>query len=132
MGSIKFHEIWLEQCKAAHDIKFRYGLNAAFDYIVSEKLVDYMAAAAGHPEFARELPRFVSAVRQMFSFEEMRAQIARVEREQQTASARAEASSSETNEDDDLSLEDPTASAERRRPFDIIKDLLTAPALGTS
>ena len=132
MGSIKFHEIWTEQCKAAHDIKFRYGLNAAFDYIISEKLVDCMAAAAKHPEFARELPRFVSQVRQMFSFEETRAQIAKVEREHQTASEFAEVSSRETNEDDDLSFEGSIEIAERTRQFDIIKDLLTAPELGAS
>ncbi len=33
MGSIKFHEIWIEQCKAAIGIKLRFGLTDAFDYI---------------------------------------------------------------------------------------------------
>ena len=33
----KFHEIWIEQCDAAQDIKLRYGLKAAFDYVVAEK-----------------------------------------------------------------------------------------------
>jgi hypothetical protein len=27
----KFHEIWVEQCAAAEDIKRRYGTKAAFD-----------------------------------------------------------------------------------------------------
>ena len=45
----------------------RYGLKAAFDYAVAEKLLNFAEAAAQHPEFARELPRFVSRVRQMFS-----------------------------------------------------------------
>jgi hypothetical protein len=70
MGIIKFHEIWIEQCKAAKDLKIKFGLNAAFDDIVTEKLLDYMNAAARHPQFAQELPRFVSTVRQMFTFEE--------------------------------------------------------------
>jgi hypothetical protein len=29
----KFHEIWIEQCDAAQEIKRRYGLKAAFDYV---------------------------------------------------------------------------------------------------
>jgi hypothetical protein len=132
MGSMKFHEIWIEQCKAANDIKFRFGLKAAFDYIVTEKLADYMNAAADHPEFARELPRFVSMVRQMFTFEEARTQIARVEREHQSAADTAESPSGDTHEDDDLFPETPAAIEERVRQFDIIKELLTAPELGTS
>jgi len=64
------------------DIKIRFGLTAAFDYVVAEKLLDFASAAADHPEFARELPRFVSEVRRMFTPEEIRTHIARVEREQ--------------------------------------------------
>jgi hypothetical protein len=53
------HEIWIEQCDAAQDIKLRYWLKAAFDYVVAEKLLNFASAATQHPEFARELPRFV-------------------------------------------------------------------------
>ena len=35
------------------DIKTRFGLKAAFDYVVAEKLLDFASAAADHPEFAR-------------------------------------------------------------------------------
>jgi hypothetical protein len=35
------HEIWIEQCDAAQDIKLRYGLKAAFDYVVAEKLLNF-------------------------------------------------------------------------------------------
>ena len=34
----------------------RYGLKAAFDYAVAEKLLNFAEAAAQHPEFARALP----------------------------------------------------------------------------
>ena len=34
MSSRQFHAIWIEQCDAARDIKVRYGLNAALDYVV--------------------------------------------------------------------------------------------------
>lgn len=89
MGSRKFHEKWIEQCDAARDIKTRFGLKAAFDYVVAEKLLDFASAAADHPEFARELPRFVSEVRRMFMPEELRTRIARVEREQREKDADA-------------------------------------------
>jgi hypothetical protein len=132
MGSIKFHEIWIEQCKAAIGIKLRFGLTEAFDYIVMEKLVEYMNAAVDHPEFARELPRFISTVRQMFTFEEIGTQISRVELEHQAAVDLIEDVSREADEDDDLFLESPAAVAERARRFDMIKELLTAPELGTA
>ena len=66
MGSRKFHEIWIEQCKAAEKIKLRYGPRAAFDYVVVEKLLNFADAATRDPEFARELPRFVARVRDLF------------------------------------------------------------------
>ena len=59
-------KIWIEQCEAARTIRERFGLQAAFDYAVGEKLMNFASAAAEHPAFARELPRFVSEVRSMF------------------------------------------------------------------
>lgn len=47
MGSRKFHEIWIEQCDSARDIKARFGLKTAFDYVVTEKLLNFASAAAG-------------------------------------------------------------------------------------
>jgi hypothetical protein len=76
----KQHEIWIEQCGAAETIKARFGLKAAFDYVVGEKLLNFASAATQHPEFARELPRFVSEVRRMFTPEEIRIHTARLER----------------------------------------------------
>jgi hypothetical protein len=63
MDTRKAHHIWMEQCEAAHTIKARYGVTDAFDYLVGEKLMNFANAAADHPDFARELPRFVSEVR---------------------------------------------------------------------
>src|SRR5450756_2702720 len=100
------HEIWIEQCDAAQDIKLRYGLKAAFDYVVAEKLLNYASAASQHPEFARELPRFISQVRRMFTPQEIRTHIARVERELHDNSAPME-------DDDDLLQESPTTIAKR-------------------
>jgi hypothetical protein len=41
MTARKLHEIWVEQCEAAQGIKQRYGLKAAFDYLVAEKLLNF-------------------------------------------------------------------------------------------
>ena len=57
-------------------------------------------------------------------------------KEPQTHLARIERERHQTDlaviEDDDLDFEDPAAVAERARQFAVIKELLTAPALGTS
>ena len=52
------HKIWIEQCEAAEKVKARFGLKAAFDYIVGEKLVNFAEASFRHRAFAQELPRF--------------------------------------------------------------------------
>ena len=125
MSTRKMHEMWIEQYEAAQGIKQRYGLKAAFDYLVAEKLLNFAEAATGHPEFARELPRFVSQVRLMFTPTDIRTHIARVERELRENNAAVP-------EDDDLIQDSPATIAERARQFATIKELLTAPALGTS
>ena len=82
MNTRKFHQIWMDQCDATDEIKLRYGVEAAFDYLVAEKLLNFADAAASNPEFARELPRFVACVRGLFTPQELRAQLERIEREQ--------------------------------------------------
>jgi hypothetical protein len=121
----KLHEIWIEQCEAARTIKDRYGLKAAFDYLVDEKLLNFAEAASEHRAFAQELPRFVSQVRRMFPAEEIAAQLKRIERERNERDAAIQ------DEDDPLP-ESPIRKAERARRFTMIKELLTAAVLGTS
>jgi hypothetical protein len=121
----KMHLIWVAQCDAAQEIKRRYGLKAAFDYLVAEKLLNFASAASRHPEFARELPRFVSQVRRMFTPQEMRTHIARVEYEQRENDI-------DLTEEDEAIAESAAAAAERVRQFAAIKELLTAAGLGTS
>ena len=133
VDSLKFHEIWIEQCEAAEEIKLRYGLRAAFDYLVAEKLLNFADAATSHPEFARELPRFVAYVRGLFTPQEMRTHLARIEREQtEYAAQNDDEEDGEFDDDDELIHESPAAAAERARQFAIVKELLTAAELGTS
>ena len=125
MTARKLHEIWVEQYEAAQGIKQRDGLKAAFDYLVAEKLLNFAEAAEEHREFARELPRFVSQVRLMFTPLEIRNHIARVEWELHEKSLPIE-------DDDDLIKESPSTIAKRAAQFASIKELLTATELGTS
>ena len=83
----EFHEIWVEQCEAAEGIKRRYGTKAAFDCLVAEKLFNFADAANSHPAFARELPRFVARVRGLFTAEEMRTHLNRIQNEQRDCDA---------------------------------------------
>jgi len=125
MNSSKAHKIWIEQCEATQTIRARFGLNAAFDYIVGEKLINFADAAFRHRDFAQELPRFISEVRRMFTPEEIAAQLTRMERN------RNQKDEDVVDEDDPLD-EDPASIAERARQFMTIKELLTATTLGTS
>ena len=128
MSNREFHKVWMEQCEAAGDIRLRYGVTAAFDYVVGEKLLNFAEAAASRPEFARELPRFVARVRGLFTPEELQTHIARIEHERMVQ----EALSAEIEEEDDPFRESPEAAAERARQFSTIKELLSAAELGTS
>ena len=120
---------WLEQCRVTATIKDRYGLKSAFDYLVAEKLLDFARAAEGVPELARQLPRFVSEVRSIFTMDEIQNHLARIEREREQKER--ERSSLGADEDEGF-LEDSELSAAGARSFMLMKQLLLAPQLGTS
>ena len=125
MNARTAHDIWTEQCEAAQMIRARFGLKAAFDYLVGEKLITFVSAASRHPDFARELPRFISEVRRMFTPDEMLTQLA------QMTYGRNKENWNILDEDDPL-CESPAAAAEHIRQFMMIKELLTMTMLGTS
>ncbi|WP_340672683.1 hypothetical protein [Bradyrhizobium ottawaense] len=125
MNVRKAHKIWIEQCEAAQPIKARFGLTAAFDYLVGEKLLSFTSTASRHPDFARELLRFVSEVRRMFAPDEIGAQLAQIERSQNERNV-------DVLEEDDRLPESPAAVAQCVQQFMRVKELLTAPMLGTS
>ena len=118
-------DIWTEQCEATRSIRARFGLKAAFDYLVSEKLLNFADAAYRHPEFAKELPGFVSQVRCIFSADEIRDHLARIERE---TGERDQPSL----DDDEVLSESPTEREKRILRFKTISELLTTTTFGTS
>ncbi len=121
----RWHEVWREQCKAAESIRLQHGVASAFDYVVGEKLLTFAEAAEEHSEFARALPQFVSEIRGMFTPEEIEEHLARVERERLQRAMDA-------MDVYDPELDDLGASATETRRFEFVKELLAAPALGTS
>jgi len=68
----EFHKIWIQQCEAAVRIREGLGLQSALSYIVGEKLVNFIGASDRHPEFAAELPHFVSWLLRYFSVPELK------------------------------------------------------------
>ena len=125
MNARTAHDVWTEQCEAAQMIRARFGLKAAFDYLVGEKLTIFVSAASRHPDFARELPRFISEVRRMFTPDEIRTHLAQMEHEQNKENWNV-------LEEDDRLRESPAAAVEHVRQFMMVKELLTMAMLGTS
>jgi hypothetical protein len=64
---MRFEKIWVKQCKATKGIKCRYGAKSALDYLIGEKLMTFADEADERAEFARELPRFLAAIWQVFN-----------------------------------------------------------------
>jgi hypothetical protein len=70
---IEFHEVWIEQCEAARDIREAFGLQKTLGYAIGGKLLDFLRADDEDPAFAGELPRFVAEITQIFAARRSRA-----------------------------------------------------------
>jgi hypothetical protein len=73
---MRFEKIWADQCRATKAIRRRFGAKSALDYLIGEKLIMFADAAKDDPGFAKELPRFLAAVWQMFNEYEIAGYIA--------------------------------------------------------
>ena len=78
--STAVHKVWIEQCAATEDIRQRFGLESALDYLIGEKLFSFVGASEQDPEFAEELPAFVAEIQRMFTVGEIGAYLERLER----------------------------------------------------
>jgi hypothetical protein len=128
MSDHRFQDVWKQQCEAARSIRVQHGILSALDYLIGEKLMIYADTAVTRPEFARELPRFVAEIRDIFSGEEIRhyldhlARMAAIEDEQ----------AADENDDEDDFLEDSAEQrAAKRVRFAQLRELLTSTVLGT-
>jgi hypothetical protein len=126
MTKYRFQDIWKQQCVAARSIKVQHGILSALDYLIGEKLLTYVDTAVTKPEFARELPRFVSEMRDIFSGEEIRHYLDHLER---MAVIEDEGATDEDNSD---FLKDSAEQlAVKRARFSQLRELLTSTMLGT-
>ena len=124
-------DIWQEQCDAGQRVLENHGADSALDYLVGEKLMVYVATAEERPEFARELPKFVARVREIFGTEVLAGYVAtlsEVYRDGERAAVEAIATG---NDEDDGIVDRPEEWVTEARRLDRIRDLLTAERLGT-
>src|SRR4051812_17526740 len=59
-------EIWIEQCAAARHIEDEFGTDKALDYLIREKLLNFLEAAETDAEFRAEIPAFVAEIKMIF------------------------------------------------------------------
>jgi hypothetical protein len=64
---VEFHRQWIGQCEAAQRIRQDFGLVNALDYLIGEKLLRFVEVAEWSPDFAEELPDFLTAIKSLFS-----------------------------------------------------------------
>jgi len=60
------HTIWSEQCDAAANIETHFGTQNALRYLVTEKFLDFVEAAATDESFREQLPLFAERIKSMF------------------------------------------------------------------
>jgi hypothetical protein len=70
-----------EHVTVTEDIREQFGTKNALDYLVGEKLFTFVMTAEQDPEFAAQLPAFVVSIQRLFSAEEIRAYLDRLEHE---------------------------------------------------
>lgn len=73
---MRFEKIWVKQYRATKDIRRHFGAESALDYLIGEKLLTFAEAAGTHPEFAREMPRFLAAIWRLFNEYELAGYVA--------------------------------------------------------
>ena len=76
LAAMRFEKIWVKQYKATRGIRRRFGAERALDYLIGEKLMMFAEEAERSPEFAKELPRFLAAIWQVFNHYELAGYVA--------------------------------------------------------
>jgi hypothetical protein len=71
-----YEKIWVPQARTTRGIRRRFGVKSSLDYLIGEKVIRFAQEAERHPEFAKELPRFLAAVWQTFNEYELSGYVA--------------------------------------------------------
>ena len=122
----EFHKIWIEQCAATEDIREHFGLNNALDYLIGEKLFAFVMASEQDPDFAAELPAFVSAIRQLFTAREIREYLDHLERTKYLAPPEPDLEIDDLDDEteEEPGLENPVLGAAELLRFSRVQQLL--------
>ena len=128
----RFQDIWQKQCEAARRVLALHGSTSALDYLVGEKLMTFVATAEDHPEFARELPKFVAKVREIFGPDALAAYVASLEKIYLEGEAAAREAIAVDNEEDAEVFDQPNEWVTEGRRLARIRDFLTTERLGTA
>jgi hypothetical protein len=64
-------EHWQDYCAVAPGLRSQFGLSAALDYVVGEKLMVFAQTAETDEGFRAELPAFCEGIRGLFTGEEI-------------------------------------------------------------
>jgi hypothetical protein len=60
-------KIWVQQCQATRGLRSRFGVETALDYLVGEKLLNFVKAAERDPEVADDLLHFQAEIAKLFN-----------------------------------------------------------------
>jgi hypothetical protein len=125
---IQFEKIRIDQCQATESILGQFGLQNALDYLIGEKLFNFVQAAEQRPEFAAELPLFLAEIRRLFTAKEIRDYLDHLEQNKYLAPRQPDLDLDDLEEDeedfDEPWLENPLSGAEELLRFCHIRQLL--------
>ena len=121
--STELHKIWIEQCAATENIRERFGLKNALDYLIGEKLFTFVTASEQDSEFAAELPAFVTAIRRLFGPGEIREYLDDLEQTKFLAPPEPEIDDADEEEEEPWPA-NPVRAAEELLRFSRIRQLL--------
>jgi hypothetical protein len=65
-NSMNPYEQWRKQCAAVPEIRRRFGVEAALNYLVGEKFVVHLSAMNSYPELEAETPKFIAEIKKLF------------------------------------------------------------------
>jgi hypothetical protein len=124
--SLEAHKIWIEQCAATEGIRERFGLESALDYLIGEKIFNFVMAAERDPDFAAELPAFMAEIRRLFTAEEIQSYLDRLERTKFLAPEEPEWEFNNPDEEaeDDPWPDNPVLGAQELLRFSRVRQLL--------
>ena len=127
-STTEFHKIWIAQCDATENIRDHFGTKDALGYLIGEKLFTFLWAAERDPLFAGEVPDFIREIRRLFTAEEIRDYLDRLEKTKYLAPRDPVLEMDDLDElndqDDDPWLENPVTGAEELLRFSRIRQLL--------